>query len=196
MLAVCAVTIMGLMAGSHSASTACNNTVHPPVLDHFAGRWTLVAGSLSHSPAMEALKLRDSITIYISNSSNPSTAAYTQINRFQDECQYLYYNISAVGSDFTFDVENRFNLTGTFFHMSCSDCIVMKWVVESKKRNSFELYLLSRRKQVEVEVMEEFKAQLECNNLPAPVVMDSTKEVCPEEPVRPTAAVQPQVTTN
>ncbi|XP_074539048.1 uncharacterized protein LOC141800423 [Halichoeres trimaculatus] len=147
---------------------------------HLDGTWALVAGSLSHLPSMKALRLRDSITIHFSNSSETSTYSYTQINRFGDECQPLLYNISVVEvSRFIFDVQNRFNLTGSFLHTSCPDCVVMQWIVRSRRRESLDLYLLSRRRQVEQQEMEEFRAQLECLQLPPPVVMDPAKELCP-----------------
>ncbi|KAF6718005.1 hypothetical protein FQA47_010666 [Oryzias melastigma] len=92
--------------------------------------------------------------------------------RFGDECQHRLYNISAEGRAFTFDVGNRFQLTGALLQTSCPDCLVMRWVVSSKRRHSVDLYLLSRRRTVEPKEMEEFRAQLKCYQLPVPVVMD------------------------
>ncbi|XP_078021202.1 uncharacterized protein LOC144461740 [Epinephelus lanceolatus] len=193
MFAVFATFLLCLMSVSRSAPLACEELVHPlDQLDphHLEGRWALVAGSLNHSSSMEALKLRDSITMYFSNGSETSYFSYTQINRFGDQCQYQFYNISVEGSSFTFDVGNRFNLNGTFLYTSCPDCVVMHWIVKSKRRKSVDLYLLSRRRSVGEKELKEFKAQLECYQLPTPVVMDPTKELCPEQPVsRPTAAV-------
>uniref|UniRef100_A0A8P4K815 Apolipoprotein M n=1 Tax=Dicentrarchus labrax TaxID=13489 RepID=A0A8P4K815_DICLA len=170
MFPVYVLAFLCLMAVSDSAPPVCEKLVHP--LDqmdphHFEGRWALVAGSLNHQPSIEALRLRDSITMYFSNSSETSNFSYTQINRFGDQCQELPYNISVEGS---------------FLYTSCPDCVVMKWVVESKKRRSLDLYLLSRRRELEQEEMEEFRAQLRCYQLPSPVVMDPTKELCPEQP--------------
>ncbi|KAI3352463.1 hypothetical protein L3Q82_005417 [Scortum barcoo] len=168
------------MSASHSAAQVCEKLVHPlHQLDphHLEGRWALIAGSLNHEPSMEALRLRDSITMYFSNSSEASNFSYTQINRFEDQCQYLPYNMSVKGSTFTFDVGNRFDLTGSFLYTSCPDCVVMRWVVRSQRRQSLDLYLLSKRREVEQKEMEEFRAQLRCYNLPTPVVMDPTKRL-------------------
>ncbi len=197
MFAVFAIFLLCHMSVSHSAALVCEKLVHPlDQLDphHFEGRWALIAGSLNHPPSMEALRLRDSITMYFSNSSEASNFSYTQINRFGDQCQYLPYNISVEGSTFTFDVGNRFNLNGYFLYTSCPDCVVMQWVVKSRKRLSVDLYLLSRRREVEQKEMEEFRAQLECYQLPTPIVMDPTKELCPEQPEsHPTAAAAAQI---
>uniref|UniRef100_A0A4W6FTU3 Apolipoprotein M n=1 Tax=Lates calcarifer TaxID=8187 RepID=A0A4W6FTU3_LATCA len=193
MFAVCAFTLLCLMSVSHSAPMVCEKLVHP--LDqlephHLEGKWALVAGSLNHPSSMDSLRLRDSITMYFSNSSEASTISYTQVNRFGDQCQDLHYNISVQRSSFTFDVGNRFELTGSFLYTSCPDCVVMQWVVKSKKRLSTDLYLLSRRREVEQQEMEEFRAQLRCYQLPTPVVMDPTKELCPEQPEsQPTCCV-------
>lgn len=183
MFAVFTVSLFLLISMSCSAPPVCERLVHSlEQLEphHLNGRWALVAGSLSHLPSMKALQLRDSITMHFSNSSDTSTFSYTQINRFGDDCQPLLYNISVTEvSNFVFDVENRFNLTGSFLHTSCPDCVVMRWMVRSKRRVSQDLYLLSRRRQVGQQEMDEFKAQLECLQLPPPVVMDPAKELCP-----------------
>ena len=194
MFAVFATFLLCWMSVSHSAPLACEDLLHPlDQLDphHFTGRWALVAGSLNHSASMDALRLRDSITMFFSNTSETSDFSYTQVNRFGDQCQHLPYNISIEGSTFTFDVGNRFELTGSFLYTSCPDCVVMRWIVKSKKRHSVDLYLLSRRREVEQKELEEFRTQLKCLDLPTPVVMDPTKELCPEQPERqPTAAAQ------
>lgn len=173
----------------------CEKLLHP--LDQvdpqiFQGGLAFVAGSLSHQPSLDALKQRDSITVYFSNSTEGSRTTYTQINRFGDQCQSRLYNISMEDSRFNFDVANRFELRASFRYTSCPDCVVMKWLVNSEKRQSVELYLLSRRRQVEQKEMEEFLAQLWCYGLPPPVVMDPTKELCPKEPQNTTIPVQKQ----
>lgn len=185
MFAIFATFLLCLMSVSRSAPLVCEKLVQPlNQLDphYLEGRWALVAGSLNNLPAMEALRLRDSITMYISNSSETSNFSYTQINRFGDQCQYLHYKLLVKGSTFTFDVGNRFELNGTLLYTSCPDCVVMRWIVKSNKRQSEDLYLLSRRREVEEKELEEFKAQLNCYQLPTPVVKDHTKELCPQLP--------------
>ncbi|CAJ1053568.1 uncharacterized protein LOC117481581 [Xyrichtys novacula] len=178
------VVLLFLISMGHSAPPVCERLVQPlKQLEphHLQGRWALVAGSLNHSSSMEALRLRDSITMYFSNSSETSIFSYTQINRFGDHCQSLPYNISVEGSTFTFNVGDRFNLTGSFLYTSCPDCLVMQWTVKSRRRASEDLYLLSRRRQVEQQEMKEFEAQVACYDLPAAAVMDASKELCPEQ---------------
>lgn len=180
-----AIFLILFISVSHSATQPiCEKLVGPLehlVPGHLEGTWAFVAGSLNHRPSMEALRLRDSITMYFSNTSETSTLSYTQINRFGDQCQSLPYNISVEGSTFTFNVRGRFNLTGSFTYTSCPDCVVMRWIVQSKRRVSNDLYLLSRRRQLEPQEMEEFRAQLWCLQLPSPVVMDPTMELCSEQ---------------
>ncbi|KAG7486289.1 hypothetical protein JOB18_028736 [Solea senegalensis] len=196
MFVVCAIALLCLMSASHSAPMVCEKLLQPLDELHphrFEGKWALVAGSLDHNKSMEALRLRDSITMYFSNSSEASTVSYTQVNRFGDLCQYLRYNISVRGSTFNFDVGDRFNLSGAFLYTSCPDCLVMLWNVKSQRRVSTDMYLLSRRREVEQKEMQEFRDQLTCDQLPIPVMMDPTKELCPEESESqsPTAATVP-----
>uniref|UniRef100_A0A668AL37 Apolipoprotein M n=1 Tax=Myripristis murdjan TaxID=586833 RepID=A0A668AL37_9TELE len=196
MFVVCATVLLYLTSGSHSAPLSCEELVRP--LDqlephHLEGRWSVVAGSLSDEAALAYLKRRDSVTIYFSNVSVP---IYTQINRFGDLCQNLPYNISVEGSTLTFDLGDQYNLTATFLQTSCPDCVVVRLDLESKKLVSLDLYLISRRRKVEPKEMEEYKAQLECLNLPPPVVMDPTKELCPEQTSSEPAEAQTQEKTD
>lgn len=182
MFALCA-TILCFLAVSQSAPLSCDDLVSPMDLleqHHLQGRWALVAGSLSHPASLEALALRESITVSLSNLSQ-TTVSYTQINRFNHQCQYLPYNISVGNSSFTFDVGGRFKLTGALLYTSCPDCLVIRWDVESKRRVSLDVYLISRRREVGVREMEEYRAQLKCLGLPPPVVMDPMKELCPDQ---------------
>lgn len=172
-----------LWALSCSTAPVCEDLVRP--LDQLDarqvhGRWALVAGSVDHMASLEALRLRDSITIYISNSSEASVTSYAQVNRFGSTCQPLSYNMSMDASGFTFNVGNRFSLSGSFLRTSCPDCVVMRWSVESSRRTSVDLYLLSRRRMVTQEEMDEYRHQLSCLNLPSPVVMNPDMELCAE----------------
>ncbi|AWP05803.1 putative alpha-1-acid glycoprotein 1-like [Scophthalmus maximus] len=78
---------------------------------------------LNNTASMEALRRRDSITLYFSNSSGDSTFSFTQINRFGDLCQYLRYNVSVQHNTFNFDVQDHSYLTGSFLYTSCPDCV-------------------------------------------------------------------------
>uniref|UniRef100_A0A8D3AV78 Apolipoprotein M n=1 Tax=Scophthalmus maximus TaxID=52904 RepID=A0A8D3AV78_SCOMX len=190
MFAVCAVAFMCLMSVSHSAPMACEKLVQPlnRLEPHkFQGKWALIADSLNNTASMEALRRRDSITLYFSNSSGDSTFSFTQINRFGDLCQYLRYNVSVQHNTFNFDVQDHSYLTGSFLYTSCPDCVVMQWSLKSRSRTT-SLLLLSRRREVGQKEMEEFREQLRCYQLPTPVVMDPTKDLCPEQSDRrPTA---------
>ncbi|KAL6110169.1 orm1 [Pungitius sinensis] len=192
MFAVFAVFLLCLMSVSLSAPPVCEKLVHPlatPVdPSHFEGPWALVAGSINHQPSMEGLRLRDSITLFFPNTSDTSKV-YTQVYRFDDRCEHLRYNVSLEGSSFTIGISDGFTLNGALLSTTCPDCAVVRWVVQENRRKSTELYLLSRRREVAQEEMEEFKAQLKCYGLPTPVVMDPTKELCPKLPEgRPTGS--------
>jgi len=169
------VTILSLTSVGHSAPLACEKLVRPLVqldLHDLAGRWALVSGSMKHGA--DNLSRRDSVTIDFYNSS------YTQINNFGDECRYHPRNFSVEGQNLKV-TESTFNLTVTFFHTDCADCALFTLNLESPHYNSKDFILLSKRRQLEQKEMEEFRAQVECLNMPPPVVMDPTKDLCPEK---------------
>lgn len=182
MFAACSVILLCFVAASQSGPPVCEKLVQP--LDqmdprHLEGGLAIVAGSVNNSLILEALKVRDSITAYFSNTSE-TEFSYIQINRIAGQCVHRHYNISIQDSTFTFEVGGRFELNGSFLYTSCPDCVVMRWVVRSTGRNTDDLYLLSRRRTLRPEEMEEFTAQVGCLQLPSPVVMDPTKELCLE----------------
>jgi len=167
------VTVLSLMSVGHSAPLACEKLVQ---LDphELVGRWALVAGSMKDPAAESALKKRDSVTLDLNNSS------YTQANLEGDECQYHPLNISVEGQNLKMRVSTN-NFTVTFFNTSCPDCALFTLDVEGPDYKTLDFYLLSKRRQLEQREMEEFRAQVECLNMPPPVVMDPTKDLCPEK---------------
>ncbi|XP_069023668.1 saxitoxin and tetrodotoxin-binding protein 1-like [Embiotoca jacksoni] len=181
MLAVYATILLCLMSVSLSAPLACEDLVQPvSQLDpqHLEGRWVLVAGSLSYLPFMERLRHRDSSSAHFSSNAGEDNISFSRSMRSDNECYSSSYNISLEGSSFTFD---NGSVTTTFIRTSCPDCILLSCDVDNGKRQHF--YLFSKRRQLEQKEMEEFRAQVECLNMPPPVVMDPTKELCPEEMV-------------
>ncbi|XP_077936366.1 uncharacterized protein LOC144383228 [Gasterosteus aculeatus] len=179
--ALCAITLLCLMPASQAAPLACEDSAWPPEsMDprHLVGTWALVAGSLSHLPLLERFKQRDSAYVNFSNSTGDAAISYSRSIRQDGTCLYRSFNVSLAGGRFTYEGTPPSNLTTNFVRTSCPDCMLMHMNVESGKRQ--HLYLFSRRREVEQKEIEEFRAQVECLHMPPPVVMDPTKELCPE----------------
>ncbi|GLD66318.1 alpha-1-acid glycoprotein 1-like protein [Lates japonicus] len=186
MFVACAFVLLCLVPLSHSAPVTCVDLVRPLAqvdLHHLEGRRVLVAGSLSYLPFMEDLKRRDSATASFSSNNSTTNISFKRSMLRDNKCHYASYNISLEGSSFTFD---NGSVTTTFMHTSCHDCVLLSFDVESGKRLHF--YLFSRRRQLEQEEIEDFRAQVKCQDMPPPVVMDPTKELCPEQPTSDPAA--------
>ncbi|XP_008413958.1 uncharacterized protein LOC103468584 [Poecilia reticulata] len=174
-----AVLLLSFVSVSRSVPLACEDLLRPlgqPHLRGLEGRRTMVAGSISHLPFMELLRSRDSATAEFSNNGDESSLFFRRSGRSDGNCYYASYNVTLEGSSFTLD---DINITTTFVHTSCHDCILLKFDVESGKRQHF--YLFSKRRQLEEMEIEEFRDQATCLNIPPPVVMDPSKEVCPEQ---------------
>ncbi|CAN9510506.1 unnamed protein product [Ophioblennius macclurei] len=177
-----AIALFHLLSVSLSAPLTCEELVRPShQLDfgHLHGKWALVAGSLSHLPFLEIFKQRDSAAVDFSGNTSETGVSYTHSKRLKKECFYGSHNITLEGSGFFYNEEAKSNFTANFIRTSCSDCLLMHMSVESGKRQHF--YLFSRRRQLERSEMEEFRAQVECLNMPPPAVMDPTKELCPDK---------------
>uniref|UniRef100_A0A3P9J3M4 Uncharacterized protein n=1 Tax=Oryzias latipes TaxID=8090 RepID=A0A3P9J3M4_ORYLA len=141
-------------------------------LQHASGRWPLVAGSVKEdSDLFLPLEITLSVSLELGKSS------FTQFIRSIPGC-------GSIASNFT--LENNVmkavigcnNHTITFFRTSCPDCRLFTIEARTSRQH---FYLFSRRRQLEEKEMEEFRAQVECLNMPPPAVMDPTKDLCPEK---------------
>lgn len=170
------ICIVFLVSGNLSAPMDCEDLLRPlHQVDsaNLVGRWASVASSLQMDEARAALREKDSFAIDVGNSS------YTMAISSEGQCRYFQRNISMEGPVVTSKVKN-FTLTATLRTSSCPDCLVMTFDSQSPFYKSVDLYLLSRRRELLQEEMEEFMAQVECLKMSPPVVMDPTKELCPE----------------
>uniref|UniRef100_A0A3Q3RB38 Uncharacterized protein n=1 Tax=Monopterus albus TaxID=43700 RepID=A0A3Q3RB38_MONAL len=173
-----------------SAPLTCKDLLRPldqVDLHHLEGRWALVAGSLSDPTLIERFGRRDSASSSFFNNTSESSILFKRILNMDNKCHSSSYNISLEGSSFTI---RDGNVTTTFTHTTCHDCILLSFDVESGKRQHF--YLFSRRRQLEQREMEEFRAQVACLNMPPPVVMDPTKELSSKDS---DATAQPEIKT-
>lgn len=168
--------LLCLATVSHSATLSCEDLVRP--LDHvefhhLAGRWALVAGSLTDRTHEESFKRRDSASINFVNET--SSLSLMRAFRFGDSCQYMTSNITLEGNYFMFQ---EFNMTVSLLYTSCPDCTVMAF---HKSKALMRLYLFSRRSEVTQEEAEEFGAQSKCLSLLPPIMLNHAKELCPEK---------------
>lgn len=178
MFSTACIVFVLLVSGNLAAPLACEDLlrpVHQVDPANLVGRWASVASSLQMEAARAGLKAKDSFAVDVRNSS------YTMAISSNGQCNYFHRNVTLKGPVAVSNV-NNFTLTAILRSTTCPDCLVMTFDAESPSYKSVDLYLLSRRREVTPEEMEEFMAQLECLQMSPPVVMDPTKELCPEQP--------------
>ncbi|KAM3623401.1 uncharacterized protein V6R79_010717 [Siganus canaliculatus] len=177
MFPLCTIGVLCLASMSQAAPLTCEDLVQPlNHLDphHLEGRWALTAGSVSDSPQQDWFKHKSSITVDFS-STNGTSISITFSMRSVNECYNSSFDIFLEGSTFTF----ADHINTSFTRTSCPDCILMSFDVMSGRQQHF--YLFSRRRQVEENELEEFRAQVECLKMPPLAMMDPHTELCPEE---------------
>ncbi|CAG03272.1 unnamed protein product, partial [Tetraodon nigroviridis] len=157
---VVSAVILCWFSVSLAAPLACEELIRP--LDQLqphrlVGRWALVAGGLTHLPSLEKFKQRDSASIHFSSNASETSLTYTRSLCLGNKSLHTTFNISLEGSSFTYDGTDKSNVSSSFIHTSCHDCLLMRMNVESGKR--VHLYLFSRRRRLQQEEMEEFQAQ-------------------------------------
>lgn len=171
------IAVLCLVSVSLSAPLSCEDLIQPlDQLDprNLDGRWALVAGSLEDPRAEAGLRIRDSTTIYASNFT------YTQVDRYGSKCLEGHLNVSVERPTFNFTMFNV-NFSGIFIRTSCPDCVVFVFDVSTHRYSRRDLYLFSKRRELGHSEMKEFRAQVQCFNLPPPLVPDPAKELCPRE---------------
>lgn len=176
--AACIISVLCSLSGSLAAPLACDDLVRPlNQMDphNLVGTWTVIASSFQMDSAAAALREKDSYTVFVGNST------YTLAFSDKGQCHYYLRNMSVEGPVVTSKVGN-YTLTATFHHTSCADCLLMTYDVDSPSYKSKDVYLIGKRRELDQNEMEEFKAQLECLKIPLLVVTDPTKELCPEQP--------------
>lgn len=179
---VTSAVILCWISMSLAAPLACEELIRPLDelhLHRLVGRWALVAGGLSHLPSLERFRQRDSASINFSSNTSATSLSYTRSLCLGNKTLHTTFNVTLEGSGFTYDGTDKSNVSSSFVYTSCHDCLLMRMNVDSMKRIHF--YLFSKRRQLEQEEMEEFKAQVQCLNMPPPVVMDPEKQLCSEE---------------
>lgn len=168
-----AFAVLCLASGSLAAPLTCDEVVRPalhPDLPLWYGRWSLVASSMklvfSHWPLVD----NDSFTLHYNN------ATFLTTERRGARCSSTHYNVTLEGAHFNNSVGF---VTGTIFSNSCPDCIWVKFVTQSSLFHIEHLCLLSRRREVNPEELQEFRSLVSCLKFPNHVVMDPSKELCP-----------------
>ncbi|CAL1601602.1 unnamed protein product [Knipowitschia caucasica] len=164
----------------YSAPLTCEQLTQPAErIDprNLEGTWALIGGSISYLPYLEIFGQRDSALIHFPSHESVTNISYSRGLRLDGKCMYSTSNITLNGSRFTFDGTPAENSSCVFVRTSCSDCLPMLFDVDSGQRTHF--YLFSRRRGLEQDEKNEFMEQVRCLQMPPPVFMDPTKQLCP-----------------
>lgn len=173
---VCSVALLCLLPGSRSAPPTCDELVRPLVgkaPGHVEGSWAVLAAGMTNMADEVLLRQRDSITFHAYDFT------CIQANRFGDECKYYRLNVTLKGNVVSLEVRGM-GMAGTFYSTPCPDCLVFTFKVEGL--DSTDLYLVSKRRELEQSEKDNFAAQAKCLGLREPVWMDPTKALCEKKP--------------
>lgn len=170
-----AFAVLCLVSGSLAAPLTCDDVVRPemqPDLPLWYGLWTLVATSTKVVYSFLGLVNNDSFTLHYNN------ATFLVTQRTRDHCSSTQYNVTLEGAHFNNSV-GYVTVSGTIFANSCPDCILARFITQSSYFHLEHLCLLSRRREVNPEELQEFKTLVSCLKFPDYIVMDPSKELCP-----------------
>lgn len=171
-----AFVVLCLVSGILAAPLTCDDVTQPAIqtdLSRWYGEWNLVAAGVKVVRSLVLLTDSDSFTLHYNN------ATFLTIGRYGDQCRLSRYNVTMEGAHFTTS-SGLVTANGTIFSSSnCPDCILTRIIMDSSYFTLEHLLLLSRRKEVNPEELQDFKSLVPCLKIPGYVVMDPYKERCP-----------------
>ncbi|XP_061627954.1 uncharacterized protein LOC133477348 isoform X1 [Phyllopteryx taeniolatus] len=172
---------LGLVSvGCAAPPMSCETLLTPINIsnEQMLGRWLYIGGS-SDLPGSRSLgHLLNSIWLDISATSVSNVLAIFQTQRIYGECSGIKYNVTMENS--TMLIERPFYLKEVYLQTDCSDCLVVYEEVKSSQDSFRSLLLFSRHQSVSPADVEMLKMQAKCLQMPSPLMMDTSYEVCPD----------------
>lgn len=171
-----AFVILCLVSGSLAAPLTCDDVTQPATQtdpSHWYGEWNLVAATMKVVRSLVPFTDNDSFMLHYNN------ATFLTTWRQGSRCSSTHYHVTLEGAHFTTS-SSYVAVNGTIFSSSnCPDCILTRIIMDSHFFNLEHLCLFSRRKEVNPEELQDFKALVPCLDFKGYVVMDPSKERCP-----------------
>ncbi|XP_073323939.1 uncharacterized protein [Pagrus major] len=142
------------------------------------GKWLYIGGS-SDLPGSRSLgHLMTSVWLDITATTKSNILNLIQTQRIYGKCSSLLYNVTFENS--TMLIEQPFYLKEVYLPTDCSDCLVVYEEITSGKDTFTSLMLFSKTNSVSPAVLEMFKTQVECLQMPSAIMIDTNSEICPD----------------
>ncbi|XP_019718190.1 uncharacterized protein LOC109511489 [Hippocampus comes] len=175
------VLLLGLLSVGRAAPPInCDALLKPISIsnEQMLGRWLYIGGS-SDLPGSRSLgHLLNSIWLDIRATSLSNMLTIFQTQRIYGECSGMIYNVTMENS--TMLIERPFYLKEVYLQTNCSDCLVVYEEVKSNQDAFRSLLLFSRQQSISPADVEMLKMQAKCLQMPSPLMMDPSYELCPD----------------
>ncbi|XP_037111540.1 uncharacterized protein LOC119125305 [Syngnathus acus] len=169
-----------LCVGRAAPLTSCDTLLKPISIsnEQMLGRWLYIGGS-SDLPGSRSLgHLLNSIWLDIRATSLSNVLTIFQTQRIYGECSGMIYNVTMQNS--TLLIEHPFYLKEVYLETDCADCLVVYEEVKTSQDSFKSLLLFSRQRSVSLADVEMLKMQAKCLQMPSPLMMDPSYEICPD----------------
>lgn len=182
-LAACAFALLCLTSAMSPCPDRCYGMVRPARLQDLPplyGQWTAVSLSLKiNNQSSVATHRSDSFTLHYNNATFLTTKLRDGVcinQEYKAPLRGVYFNDTLKSRD---DPKRFTKFSGTIFHSSCTDCLMMSFDIEAPTYNVQTMTLYSKTRKVNEKQLYEFFDMVECLNLPRPVLMEPTVKLCP-----------------
>ncbi|XP_077426603.1 uncharacterized protein LOC144054982 [Vanacampus margaritifer] len=176
------VLLLGLLSvGRAAPPMSCDALLKPISIsnEQMLGRWLYLGGS-SDLPGSRSLgHLLNSILLDIRATSLSNVLTILQTQRIYGECSGMIYNVTMENS--TMLIEHPFYLKEVYLPTDCSDCLAVYEEVKSSQESFRSLMLFSKQRSVSPADVEMLRMQAKCLQMPSPLMMDPSYELCPDD---------------
>ncbi|XP_061585548.1 uncharacterized protein LOC133450722 [Cololabis saira] len=180
------VAVFSLVSVGRSAPvSSCEGLIRPlelPGRDQLLGKWMHIAETMDMPGAREMTKMfMDTNWLNLTAAEQADTIVNTMNPKMSGRCISMSYNTTLENNKLV--MVNPYRASAVLLSTGCPDCMVV-YSNNTIGRNSYSgLQLLSRRPKVSAAELQEFKKQVECVNLPPPIIHDPEKGFCPDPSV-------------
>ena len=180
-VAVAALSLLSV--GQAAPMTSCKTLTQPVVMqgrEQLLGKWIFIAESTDITGTAALTKLLvESVWSKITAANESDAINLHQVQRMLGRC----FSVTAKMTlrDNTLYMVQPYSSQSILLNTGCSDCLVIlsKSIIQGRTLSGMQL--ISKRSNVSVAEIQEFRRQVECLNLPQPAVMDPENGFCSDD---------------
>ncbi|KAM7009727.1 uncharacterized protein LKV04_001662 [Tautogolabrus adspersus] len=180
---VAVVVLCLLSVGESAPVTGCESLIQPIDVqerDQLLGKWTVLAEATNTSgEKLPTDFVVESAWTRFTAANESGAIDVFQAEKMSGNCYTLKTKMTLENN--TLSIGQPLNSSARLLSTGCPDCLVYATQYLMEESTYSGVQLMSRRNNVTDAELHEFKKQVECLNLPPPVILNQDKGLCPQD---------------